>query len=1013
LDYKDDSDRDFDLKDFNNWALWVEKQIKIGKRWVGPGTVLIKISEGLLLFKLMDDHILRVEHNQTEVKELSNDSRIFLHEFFNSLKIQFLTFMEHVSGNLHLGVRVGGNLGFHEPDKVQQCVNSILNPYLESNYKLKGSINISGTDKYMEISRQRYYLDTYDSIIVEKNGLSAFEDVLNVEQDEMSEMLGLAIASDNRFMNRYEIDRDELVNKFSNHKLYSFLYNECFGKDRRLINSLWDSLYNPETTDRRIDQKTEEFLMYTGIVDLLPRNKLELAAKMRFFMMDNTELMDLKTKLMDGENIYETLAKMSLGEAEETLGLMKLDEIQPYSIFQSFNFKLDPNTYEPAINRELVECFLQPICEALEAGCEILNLNHLLNNDGFSAGLLTINDTKNIYMKLHGETTISTSHSKIYWNLPAASARLLTTACIIQTVFSSPSALNRFSVALKQTPAAIFPRHPSLFREWVILVTQLYLYLLNWNKNLWYDKTNKNITSQKLMKTFQTNKILNVMTSGTIRKTNTEKKVKYEFDVDYLLPGEGRDHMPCYCWGRYKYHSSEDNDWLIKSLNTMEDYVSHLCPVSEKNLEYTRTLHEAEGYETVKFPRSLVSCDLAGDGNVPTTRKFNLEVVVCLTPKELYDSFSMAADNKHQRMIWSTCLCSLKLFDIYVGKAANIGINYDSSGFLYVPKDYQIPSLVWKNLGFQKQDYANLSDKTMDNWYYITHKANGETEIIDKIKDLYTEFKLRDLTAVRAENNRIKTVLNKFDYKIYEAAKTELSSLDYNKAETYMRNDVLDKIFKPVLNESERRELKSLMYGKNKPRQAVAVIRKYMKNRQVPGDPMEKAMADILCQLSGKTNPSETLEELLKTFSLSEHKRVDRYLKEKLTPEQFRNKYISLTNRREEFFQLESIFGIQNWQDVLSGRCKVSDNTKTLYIENLENYREAAARTNSVDRIAFIDLLIDVLEGCPGGGETSGSGGQLLDKIANEIAKFRSMNSRTDRVRVVPGVQKNVTYRRT
>lgn len=470
----------FDLKKIRHWAIWIKKQVRVGNRWAGPGSLYVALSKCSLFLEVFNDRIKEITY-RGNIIDFDSYDQMYLTELFKQTEIDIRD-TTLTDEDKHFGVDSEGRFGFYRSNQlrfgIQRCIldGSLKNNDIETTCKY----SYSQGRHIVQVYSTHHQLITFDSMIMAR---TKFTDLVNLIDEKSSEpdmvnmLLGFTLENENVTMNK-EYNIDELIESFINtdlYRLYHTNYQKGFSLKSWFVNDILTNL----KTEHDIYKTLVDTYGMEDIMDILPEKNRSNLQKMSFFDIEDEEVIRLKAQLITLPELEARKLVIDLA-AERGAGvvaLAALPEAGDPNNFEEYRYKsgsLLPGWY--TID------FFENLGTALWEGYNVLNRDSQMTIDTF------MKPSESLLQSLPLLDKILSTTGTFLQTFSATSTYLSIVTGLVSMIFQDKHALLAFSNQVEKSMLKIFPRHPIYQSNWVALINSMWMNNLhNDSSTLKYD----------------------------------------------------------------------------------------------------------------------------------------------------------------------------------------------------------------------------------------------------------------------------------------------------------------------------------------------------------------------------------------------------------------------------------------------------------------------------------------------------------------------------------------------
>lgn len=457
------------LSNLTNWAIWTDRQGKVGNEWVGKGTFEISLDNVTMKFTVLNREITKVEHKINTTMTFSDLASSFFNKLCKQFNVNYFYTITPQEGTLHFGINEFGNLGFFSGNNIilgiQETVHSQM--FDPSRYALPVLHNYISGNHYIEMNKYNYHLYTVDEIIFKENKPDIFDvvDWDNLDNKLKNLFMRSMFSGDYGRIDMISYDKEQLIDKFLSTDIYRFFYNTKL-KGNTLNQEFWnDIIYNIEYKED-IFPTLFENLGLQELEKILPKEKKDNVALYLFYDNDDNDLLYLRNKLQKIDDEKEKVIFISkiITKIQDSQGLVTLPEIGDPDEFKKIKFNKLPKY--TMIN------VISTLSKALFNGLQSLSRISISKFDEISKNKIT-KDT-DIEKIFYSEMYFKNEKSNILSNYIGLTVDQMVLHRLMELVFSEKSAFSDFARTFRNTFLKNCPRHPVYESEWHIILANCF-----------------------------------------------------------------------------------------------------------------------------------------------------------------------------------------------------------------------------------------------------------------------------------------------------------------------------------------------------------------------------------------------------------------------------------------------------------------------------------------------------------------------------------------------------------
>jgi hypothetical protein len=462
------------LKNYDNWAFWSDRQVKIAGEWLGDGEITMMLSGQLFVFTVRHNEIREGKTKTCETRVLDDVSTNYFHEFVSDVKLNYFHPANSATSDYYLGLNKDNQFGIHDSINTALGVKITQTDWLnEDMFHKPCNYQYADGSHIIKLRGINYKLHTLDELIFKraKSQLFSIIDWETLTDTSQAGLLTVAFSGNFGFDLGLDYDPNEVKAKFRETELYALLYNEVHKKKESLSGAFWNDILSHVTSSEDLLPVMFETSGLNTLQKLIPESKKDLVNLYQFYEYGGDVLFEMKRKMANFENESQAMHYCLgiLGELGNNYSLATLPEVGDESEFNHYKFN------KPQIPYEFW------VASAVDMSLGILsgynNLPVQLQVKYSKLADRSISE-KFIYKAIFGDMLIFNQNIVDYRMLTRDTMILHT---LLDEIFNNKIAFVEFSRSFRKTSLRKVPRHPRYRENWQILLANMIKYFATVN----------------------------------------------------------------------------------------------------------------------------------------------------------------------------------------------------------------------------------------------------------------------------------------------------------------------------------------------------------------------------------------------------------------------------------------------------------------------------------------------------------------------------------------------------
>jgi hypothetical protein len=468
LEYSED--RTIVLNNFDCWAIWTDRQIRIGSEWVGKGKLLTKIDNTFILIEVQNREVKAIKIMSKTKKVFSNNASYFLNKLIASCKLNIYQSIVTYDDRLYFGLNAEGLITIDDGSTVRLGVqHTSIDNYMDvSMFDQPRTHSFNYGRHYLNLYGFNSHIYTIDEFIFKENKKSII-DYINWQVVEPREK---EILFETMFDGKYgdlpelEYNKSDLTSRFLQTDIYKLFYNKTVKQKLDLFEVFWNNMVSNSQASNDIFPTLFENLPLENLEKIMPEKDMERIKMLTFFENDNPEILNFYKNLQnisdqEGKMAYIITVLENLKSGAEVLLLPEIgnpEEFLKYSVDMGYRSKL---------NSDIVTTALKDLSNAMFEG--ILSLSEVVKSKIGNLVGFDLNNLDDLYFLMF---------ERAYGNFKlcdynALTHRQICSHRILEAIFNERSSMISFGRALRGTTLKNLPRHPRYKQEYHALLANL------------------------------------------------------------------------------------------------------------------------------------------------------------------------------------------------------------------------------------------------------------------------------------------------------------------------------------------------------------------------------------------------------------------------------------------------------------------------------------------------------------------------------------------------------------
>jgi hypothetical protein len=459
------------LKNMTSWAIWRNRQGKLGNDWLGYGDLDISLDNKIFRLKVLNQTVIEMHHKEVTTHVFSEGAQYYFNAIMKEFNLNYLMPIVPEEGKSYFSINTNGVLGLHKGHEATLGLQ-----ITEHNTTLDFGIydtmlihNYMYGKHYINISKTNYRLNTLDEIVFNESKVDLFDIVEwdSVDEKGRNYFFGILASGDFGSLPNIEYDKEELIDKFMHTDLYRFFYKQK-QRNTSMSKAIWDNILTNLNYDEDIFPTMFENLGLDQLQSILPKSRKDNLSLYLYYEKENKDLRTVRyqmNKLKTEEERIKFISSLIL-TLDDQAGLITLPEIGDPEEFNKYKYDKLPVTYW--INS------IDIIIRALHSGYMYLSdisKKDLLNRLNFSPkneenlGYLFHNRYLNNYSDYQMESYVGLTHNSLCFHE------------LLSLIHSEKQSFAEFARTFRGTILRTLPRHPYYENNWHYLLAESYKFL--------------------------------------------------------------------------------------------------------------------------------------------------------------------------------------------------------------------------------------------------------------------------------------------------------------------------------------------------------------------------------------------------------------------------------------------------------------------------------------------------------------------------------------------------------
>nr|QOE55579.1 RNA-dependent RNA polymerase [Macrophomina phaseolina mycobunyavirus 1] len=469
-----DEGRKIVLNNIDNWAIWLDRQVRVGTEWVGKGKILFKIKSNYFILHTRNREITKVTHKSRDPVIFDATASYFINEILNDSKLNLYSTVVADQNDLYFGVNNEGVLGLHNGTNIRLGIqNTHYDNWIDvSIFDNAYTHSFNYGKHYIEKQGSNEHVYTLDEIIFNKNRKNIIELIEweGVNKREKEILFEIFMSGKYGSLPELNYDKKELLERILQTDIYRLYYNKTVKQKINLYNVFWGDIITQAQHSLDIFPSLYENLPVSNLEKLLPSSDKEKIELLTYYEIEDRNVLNFWTNINRFSSDAERIAYAStiLKELKEQGGLVLLPDIGDPNEFMKYECDIGPT---PKLPIYVIQDLITTVAEALLNSFntsnntfrkKIFNLykKDLRNFDDFLSLFYDLNHTNIVFDDYIGLTV-----------------KQMVVHELIENSFEDKMCFIEYSKSFRGTQFRNIPRHPVYKMDHHKLIANVYKYV--------------------------------------------------------------------------------------------------------------------------------------------------------------------------------------------------------------------------------------------------------------------------------------------------------------------------------------------------------------------------------------------------------------------------------------------------------------------------------------------------------------------------------------------------------